>query len=289
MFKTFLQGFETALENRRLLLLLYLTILLFSAVLLMPYGTLVESLLPTRGAAESFLGTPDYVTFSEIRLLDTWDGFMEASRIATVGGILLFSLFLLLLKGGTLSILIEPARPGQWMRTFFDAGGRFFFRFFRLAILSLVVVALLLSATSAALKAGVELVTKHFDSEIVSIGMYGLMTLLLLLLFGFLTMVADFARIETVLHKEKTMLRSYTRAWRFALSKPLRLYGVVLLYHLLSLLLLWAALFVHLHIGQRTSFTWILVVVLNQVWVALRVLLWVGLYATELECYDARE
>lgn len=288
MFKALARGFETALENRRLLFFLYLVIVLFSAVLLMPYATLVESLLPTRGGAESFLDVPDYITVSEIRLLDTWDGFMEAAHSGTSGILLLFLLFLLLLKGGLLSTLIEPPRPGRWMRHFFGAGGRFFFRFFRIAILSLVVGGILLSASSAALRFGVKAITKQFDSEIVSLASYALMGGLLLLLFGFLSMIADFARIETVLHKEKTVLRSYGRAVRFAFSRPLRLYGVVLLFHILSILLVWVALRLHLSIGQKTTLAWATLLILNQVWVFLRVFLWVALYATELECYDER-
>jgi hypothetical protein len=146
--------------------------------------------------------------------------------------LVVFYLFVsIFLYGGILHVLIRAGDQERFSQTFFAGGGRFYGRFFRLTIYSLIlwipasvgffVVHTLLSA-----------IMEGSTNEQLSFILNVFRVVLALFLAFFIKMILDYARIRIATQDTNKVFQSLTGAVRFVFG---RLGGTLLLYYLLGL------------------------------------------------------
>jgi hypothetical protein len=213
-------------------------------------------------------------------LTQTAGPFASAFRAAPIV-VLLYFLANVFLQGGILNVLIAPRGRKKFAETFFGGGGRFYGRFLRLLVYSVVVwipAIILLFAINAALEAlgdpSREKQMVFFIIIRVALGLF---------LFYLVKMVLDYARITLAVRDSRTVFRALMDAVRFVLRKLGTTLGLYYLLGLTGLAISLAYLGVKSLVGATTAAGILTVFLVTQVYIAGRSWLRAAYQAGQLE------
>jgi hypothetical protein len=229
-------GIERATVSIKLLFILLLGNLVCTVPVALPVFALVQQTAYDRVVAQRLLADQLDAAWLIDLVNNQFTGFSPASVGLQMGLLLLVAgaLYLtanLFFTGGILTVFEGPVERFS-LRKFCAGGGAYWWRFARLFLISLVfyglwlgVYALVvqpLNAADARANAAQPIETKRW-----------LLLLALVMGFGLINMVFDYARIRTVQHEARGMWRVTFAAWRFCLAYVVR---TSLLYLLLTAL-----------------------------------------------------
>lgn len=218
-------GIGTTLRKPRLLVILWVVNIVYAAVVAFPLVFLAQTEL-----GHSYLG-------SNVRPFDLmWLGeavLKYQDALPAVGGGLVVSalLFLVLyvfLNGGIIGRLLD--REGRTtLQAFLSDCGRYFWRFVRLFLASLVFLILTFGVILRLLSALVNVWVENAWTEWTSVILRNLHFLVALLLLSVVHMVFDYARIAVVADEETKVLRALRRAFHFLKKRFFRSWALYLL------------------------------------------------------------
>jgi len=281
VFKAIAKGIGTTVRKPRLLVLLWVVNIVFAAVVAFPLVYLAQTEL-----GHSFLG-------SNVRPLDLmWLGetvlkYQDAMP-AAIGGLVVSALLFLglyvFLNGGIIGRLLD--REGRTtLQPFFSDCGRYFWRFVRLFLASLVFFILTFGVILRLLSALMNLWLENAWTEWPSVILKNLHFLAALLLLSIIHMVFDYARIAVVADEETKVLRALRHALNFLKKRFLRSWA---LYLLIVAGFVAGTVFFYSVFGLLSGPT-VLFVLLGFVWMQLNVLfrIWVKVlfFAAQAEFY----
>jgi len=225
VFKAIGKGMGITLRKPRLLAILWVVNIVYAAIVAFPFVFLVQTEL-----GHSFLG-------SNVRPFDLmWLGeavlkYQDAMP-AVIGGLvvsgLLFLVLYVFLNGGIIGRLLDrEGRPT--LQAFFGDCGRYFWRFVRLFLASLVFLILTFGVILRLLSALMNLWLENAWTEWPSVILRNLHFLVALLLLSIVHMVFDYARIAVVADEETKILRALRQALNFLKKRFFRSWGLYLL------------------------------------------------------------
>ena len=201
-----------------------------------------------------------------------------------VGVGLLFALLWSFLLGGVidrLSTFGAPQRRGHFGRM----GGRFFFRFVRLAVISAVFYYLVYRLHGWTFDR-LEVITRDWTVErsvlLASLVGYALIGLLLILVH----ISFDYAKIATVLEDRRSMLLASLRGFGFVLSHPGRTLGLYLALLLVSAAMLAGYAWIAPGAGQSTTTGVLAAFAIGQLYLLARVGMRVALLGGEVDLFQ---
>lgn len=211
-------------------------------------------------------------------------GLMSAAVAAAAGIAIVSSAFAF---GGILEVVGAADDHRPFMHRFFRGGGRFFFRFLRLAIMAAAGAVLAAGLVSALMTA----VTRPLSESEWEPGFYlaGALTVAAVLITAALFLLAlDYARIRVARDDSRRMLRAYAAGIGFVLRRALRTYGIAIAF------VVFEAAFVVGYLAYETNApaagTWSAIaalVLVQQVVVVSRVFLRVAMVAAERSFYES--
>jgi hypothetical protein len=269
IFQAIIKGLGTTLRKPRLVLILYVVNLAFAAVVAAPFLLLVQNEL-----GHSFLG-------SNLRPVDImWLGeavlkYQEALP-ALLGGLAaaaaLYFVLHIFLNGGIVGRLLD--REGRTtLEPFFGDCGRYFWRFVRLFLVSLVFLVLNFAVILRLFSALFEPAGKAAATEWLPLILSNLHLLATLLLLSVVRMIIDYARIAVVADGERKVLRALRHALKFLGKRFFRAWAIYLVLAVLSLagMVLFHVVFNRLGApGVRwvvAGLVWMQIYVLFRIWV----------------------
>ncbi len=282
--KSYVHGIAGASRRPRLVALLWLMNFVFALPAFFAVRSALGGALGKSDAAGVLLKATDMNTIFE---------FLTSSGVV-VGQVISLILVLIVLHvlayifafGGILNALAPQARGQNLGQVFFGGGGRFYGRFFRLVIYSVVLwvpVLIVFLAMNGLLRAATA------DPAQEQLGMAAMVVRVVVFLFlaFFVEMILDYARIKIALTDSRQVFRSLIGAARFVFSRPLK---TVVLYYLLGLTG-WAAMAVYLGLQSTFSKTTAAAVILGflitQVFVAGRAWLRVAFQAAQKDFLES--
>jgi len=282
--KSYVHGIAGATRRPKLTALLWLMNLVFALPAFFVYRAALGGTLGNSLAAEGLLKKPDmnvifeFLTSSGIVLGQVFTAVLVLIVLHVLAYIFAF--------GGILNSLAPEARGHRFGQVFFGGGGRFYGRFFRLVIYSVVLwvpVIVIFMAVNAFLR----LVANNPVHEQLTFAMNILRVLVFLFLAFFVEMILDYARIKIAVTDSRQVFQSLVGAARFVLSMPLK---TVFLYYLLGLTG-WAAFAVYLAVQSTFSKTSVIAVILcfliAQLFIASRAWLRVAFQAAQKDFLEA--
>jgi hypothetical protein len=229
--KAIVLGMGTTFRKSRLLVILYVINVVFAAALAVPFLAIIQNEL-----GHSFLG-------SNVRPADlTWLGeaaLKYGDAVPAIVGGLVFAAFLYLalnvfLNGGIVGRLLD--REGRTtLAEFAGDCGRYFWRFTRLFLVSLVFLFLTFGIVLRLVSALFDPLKEGAVSEWLPLILSNLHLLLALLLLSIAHMIVDYARIAVVADEEKKVLKALRHALIFLKKRFFRAWAIYLLIALLSL------------------------------------------------------
>lgn len=213
------QGIKRATTEGKLVWLLWLINVLFASVIYFQFSNYLNKVLSHSAVAEKFLKTFDINTFAEL-LSHNSEGLntIISFAILLLIGYIFASVFL---NGGILYTLISPRKTGEKRRLaplFFEGGGKFFGRFLRLLIYSLI---LWLGIAAVVLIVHIILnpITKGGTNEVLLFYLIMVRVVIAFFLVFLVKMIVDYARIKIVLEDTHKVFRSLFLAVGFVFKK----------------------------------------------------------------------
>lgn len=229
-------GIERATLSIKLLFVLLLGNLVCAVPVALPVFALVQQTAYDRVVGQRLMADQLDAAWLIDFVNNQFNGFSPVSVGLQMGLLLLVAgaLYLtanLFFTGGILTIFAGPVERFS-LRKFCAGGGAYWWRFARLFLISLVFYGILLSAYAFAVQPINAADARASAAGPIETKRWWLL-LALLLGFGLINMVFDYARIRTVQHEARGMWRVTFAAWRFCLAYVVR---TSLLYLLLTAL-----------------------------------------------------
>lgn len=288
MVSSFVVGITEANRSGKMILLLLAANILLSAPVVVPIFLLIVS--TSGGSLEAGKLLADKLDV--VWLIDVFNHQFPGHALETVAsqvGVLLLAVgvvYLLLntlFAGGVIGVL-NSADGLFTMRKFWGEAGAHFWRFFRLALISLcfygaaygIYALLRWPIDNAAKKASAfeSVVYKEWAAMIA-----------LALMFAFVNMVFDYAKIATVVKDRKGMLRETARALRFAVGNFFNALGLYLLIALVGLVVFLIFNSLRWSVDQSSAGATLMAILLGQIAMASRMWNRVIFYSAEMHLY----
>ena len=270
-------GLQAATSNKRLITLVYYFNLLLALVLALPFFGVLKTSAGSSLAPASLLAGFDYTVYKDFMREHgnaVWALINQVKWMAFA-----YLLFTVFLSGGILHTLAQPRSFS--LSSFFEGCGRYFARFFRLFLFMTILQAIVAAVVYIPLAVFFSLnEAVEVESSLFYIGLSGF--LLHLFLFGWVLLIGDYARISLFRNDSTRVLRAMWRAAKFVFrhfAKTYALYVAVVLFPL-ALFLLYFLL--DAQVTMRTPLTIVLVLLVQQLFIWLRVGAKVWLLGSEL-------
>ena len=211
VFKAAGSGIATASRRPRLLLILWVINVLFALLITGPFFALFSSDL-----GHSLLGRNlqvlDFIWLGD--LLFRYQDMAPAALAAVTIPVALYALVYIFLNGGIIGRLLD-GEGRTTPQTFFSDCGRYFWRFVRLFLVSLLFYALAFGVVLEALSALLKPVSEKALTEWPDFWASALHSVAALLFLSLVHMIFDYARILVVSEDDRRVLHALKTALRF--------------------------------------------------------------------------
>ncbi len=284
----FKKGVRSASHNWRMVFLLVITSLLLAAAVATPVMLVITRTASGRPAANDLLaGKLDFVWFADLFNYQFVNESLTrlTTQISVTLGlmIVLHSFANLFFTGGIISILATGDGLFSWVR-FWSGARAYFFRFFKLWVISFVPYAALALIYGVVLLS-IALYEKQATAERRVVIARWLATGVLLLMIGVINMAFDYARIGTVLGNGARVVPELTRAGRFVTGQFRFVFGLYLLIALVGAALFAMVLLLRNAVEQRSMGFVLLAFLLGQCGVATKAWVRILFYAAQLQVW----
>jgi hypothetical protein len=231
--KSYLTGIKEALLQPNMIITLWLINFLFASLVYFPFSGLIKDFIGNSAVSEQLLTKWDNHIFFEW-IINKASALQPIFLLMMIVAVLYIAVSLFL-KGGMLSIFASRAGvrekiPGRWVSRFFQGAGKYWWRFFRLFIYSLIFWALLFLFLFFLSAAGRLVSSGGIREQIVFIWFWVEAVIGVFLLFLVL-MILDYARIRIVVDDTGKVFFSMWKSAGFVFSRFGR---TLVLYYLLT-------------------------------------------------------
>jgi hypothetical protein len=290
VFKSYGKGIKEANGQLKMLSLLWLVNFIFGSVLFFLLFGRISRAISESVMAESLLKRFDFAFLFEFM---TYHEEAVATIFSAAFILMLLYLFIsIFLYGGILSVLTQSARSGGaeeskacFAPVFFQGAGKYFGRFFRLSIYSMIlwfIFAIFMFLVTSL----IPVLTAHGTNEQLAFYLVLVEVAIALFLIFLIKMILDYTRIKIVTEDSRSVFISLFKTIWFVLRRAGRTLG---LYYLLLLTgaILWGIFWLLDWVNPSNSlFTLLLAFVVGQLFIASRGWLKIAFQSAQLDFYS---
>ena len=266
--KLFGQGISAASRNGRMLVLLWIVQFLFSLLVVAPFYFLLESQF-----SRSLTGEKLFAGTELLWLGDLLYRFQEIPPLLgglLIGSSVLFLLLLVFLQGGIIG-RIAAGEEKITLGNFFGDCGRYFGRFFRVLLLSIIGYLAVFGILGRFLSIPFRLWSKGASTQWATLLSSLLRLLVFLLIYSIVKMVFDYVKVTLVLEDSRKTVRTTLRTIRFLGQRFFKAWALFLLVGLLFVMVTVVYLVVakslpKTGIGPLFLFLWQQAYILTRLW-----------------------
>jgi hypothetical protein len=189
------------------------------------------------------------------------------------------------LAGGFIGIYAKNY-PSTFTEFLMD-GARYFGKFFRLALVALILYYLFYAFVVNWMNTSIQSWTQNEASEAVPYRYYMIRTVVALFLVSLLSMIFDYARVRMVVDERTSSLGAVVAGGRFALANFASTYGLYLLLVVIGFILIVLYAVVESLIPQNSYWPLVLLFVVQQLYMLLRLWLKANFYASQTRLYQS--
>jgi hypothetical protein len=275
--KLFGQGFGAAARKGRMLVLLWFIYLLFSLLVVAPFYFLLESQLSRSLLGERLFGGDGLLWLGD--LIYKFQDIPPLLSGCMIGTSILFLLFLVFLNGGIIG-RIAAGEEKLTLGNFFGDCGRYFGRFFRVLLVSLVGYLLIFGILGRFISIPFRIWSKGAATQWTTLLSSSFRLVLLLLLFSIVKMFFDYIKITLVAEDSRKTIRATLRNFGFLGRRFFKAWSLFLLVGLLFVIstivyLAVAKALPKAGLGPLLLFLW------QQVYIAVRLWITILFFTTE--------
>ncbi|MFZ2055581.1 MAG: hypothetical protein WAU81_15435 [Candidatus Aminicenantales bacterium] len=224
------QGFGTAARKGRMLALLWFVYFLFSLLVVAPFYFLLESQFSRSLLGEKLFGGVDLLWLGD--LIYKFQDIPPLLSGCMIGTSILFLLFLVFLNGGIIG-RIAADEEKVTLGNFFGDCGRYFGRFFRVFLISLVGYLLVFGILGRFISIPFRVWSKGASTQWTTLLSSSFRLVVLLVLFSIVKMFFDYVKITLVAEDSRKTVRTTLRNFGFLGRRFFRAWSLFLLVGLL--------------------------------------------------------
>jgi hypothetical protein len=282
-FKALTAGVRSTNKSYLMIALLYAINFLIAAILAWGFHSVLARTIGDSMSLERLVKDFDYTVFTDFMF--KYGGRITA-LFSQLSWLIFFYLLLnTLLGGGTIAVLKNGEEKFS-LRSFLGNCGMFFFRFFRLLLIFGVILFLVGFLATAAFGLIYNALTTSAVSEVWPFTFAIILILLFLFFVMLIVMMADYAKVATVVNDARSMLKTSWQGIKFVFRHFLSTVGLqlsIILFLLVSVLLY---LLLEHQIAMSTPFAILVMFLIQQVSVGFKVWTRVLTFAGELELFE---
>jgi len=282
IFKAFKNGFLLTGRKGRLVAYLWVVNILFALLLAIPYFQLFSS-----GLSRSLMGDRILSKINFLWLGDVINQTMTSGGVlnsGTVFPIILFFLLYIFLNGGIVGRLVDAESPAT-LRTFFGDCGAYFWRFFKLFLISIPVYLLVLGVINGLTSVIANVFTEGAGTQWPELIARNVRVLVFLLSFSLVNMLMDYAKIGIVVRGESSVLKEWWRSVKFVKRHFWRTWGLYLFLGILLLLVFLVYVEIERFIPGKSMLLIFLLFIWQQVFVLAKLWFKLNFFASEIQMY----
>ena len=284
--KALTAGVRSTNKSYRLIALIYAINFLIAGILAWGFHSVLARTLGDSMSLERLVKDFDYTVFNDFMF--KYGGRITALFSQLSWLIVFYLLFNTLLGGGTIAVL-KNGHEEFSLRSFFENCGTFFFRFFRLLLIFGAILLVVGFIASAALGMIYGIFVSGAVSEVWPFASAIILFLLFLFIVMLVVMMADYAKVLTVINDMSSMLKCSWQAIKFVFRHFLS--TVVLQLSIIVSILVAVIVYLALEyqIGMATPFAILAMFIIQQVSVGLKVWTRILTFAGDLELFKTFE
>jgi hypothetical protein len=275
-------GFWTTIKSYRMILLLYAVNFILAAVLAFTFESVLTNSIGDSLSLEKLVKDFDYTTYNDFMFKH---GGKVHSLMSAVDWLVAFYLFLNVLLGGGLISTVNEHGDNFSLKSFFAECGAYFSRFFRLFLISLFVLFLVSAITGFFLGIIFSASTESAVSEVLPMTLGGIFFALFLFVVMLIVLIADYAKVMTVVNEGTSMLKVFWQSVKFVFQNFFRVIGLQIVMLLLTLLAMGIYLILERQIGTSSAGAVVGLFLVQQIFVASKVSLRVWIFSGQVELF----
>jgi hypothetical protein len=282
--RAFSTGFRRATSEPKMVLVLFVINILTAIPLAMAFREVLKAGLGSSMAPSELMEGMDFTVLADFMRLHSEAVSAVFSQIAWV--MVLYMLVNTFLSGGILTGL-RWNNAHSPISEFFSGCARYFVRFLRLFFLFVVVLVIVVPILAMVLALLSQLFTRNSTSEITDFISGIVLIILFLIPVMILLMIADYAKIAVVVNDETAMVKTAWRSTEFVFSHFTKTVGLELMMLLVPIVLFAIYMVLDLNIGMTTDLTIIIMLIIQQLFMASRAWSKVFFFAGEMSLYQS--
>jgi hypothetical protein len=279
-------GFKSALNTKKLVTTIYVITFLMALMLAIPLGGTIQKEAGNSMAFSALLKGFDYSVYQDF-MNHSGDAIRPYISTAIWVGIF-YLLFAIFFEGGILTVL-KRKEDKFTLRFFWEASAKYFSRFFRLALYMLITQAIIAVITFIILAQILSSVYNSAPNEISIFYTFVAGVVIYLVIFIFLLIVTDYAKVMLVENEEYRPFRTILRSFSFSFKHFLSTYFLYLLLLVVPILLFVIYFRLEPAIGMTSGFNIFIIFIIQQLLVWSRVFIKIWILGSELNLYRSFE
>jgi hypothetical protein len=285
IFNAFAKGFSLADRKRRIIIYLWIINLLFAAVAAAPIYSLIKKDLAPSLMGDRMLEKFDFFWLGDF--VYKYSDIFPVILTLVLVPLIVYMLLNIFLSGGIIGRLNDEEERVR-LKDFFADCGRYFWRFFRLFLLSIPVYLIFVMLLNSIAGAVMEIFTKNAVTEWPSVITANLKIVIFVLLFSIVNMVLDYTKIKLVLEDSTKVFKGFWHSVKFVFRRFFKAWALYLMVGLIFVIVSFIYLEVSTALPGHTMTFIVLTFILHQAYIMLR--LWVKLdfYAAQMSYYRAQ-
>lgn len=279
-------GFKAAFTTKKLITTIYIITFLMALMLAIPFSGTIQKEAGNSMAFSSLLKDFDYTVYQD---------FMNHSAKAIQPYIstalwlgIFYLLFTIFFEGGILKVL-KRKEDKFTLRFFWEASAKYFSRFLRLAIYMIITQVILTVIIFFILTLILSSVHKSAPNESYLFYTTLIGIIIYLLIFIFMLVVTDYAKIMMIEKDEYTPFRTIIRSFGFAFKHFLSTYLLYLLLLIVPILLFLVYFTIESAIGMTSGWRILFIFIVQQLLIWCRVFTKIWILGSELTLYGKFE
>jgi len=230
--RLFKRGINSTLTKSRIAVYLWLFNLLFSLLIVAPFYFLIRNETSNSLMGDQLIQGIDFLLLGDILTKYSDMGALLSGSILIP--VLLFIALSIFVNGGIIGRLFDETEKPS-LKDFISDSARYFFRFFRVFLISCVIYGLIFGLLFRLVGELLKTWTKNAGSEWPLIWSSNIKFLILLLLFSIVRMFFDYVRVRLVVEDSRKTIRATLLTFRFVFTRFFKAWGLYIMAGLVTL------------------------------------------------------
>jgi hypothetical protein len=280
---SYFHGFVAAYKTKKMITTIYIITLFLALIIAIPFGNTIEEKGDNSMAYTSLLKDFDYAVYRDF--MNQYSGVIDPFISIAIWTGIFYILFTIFFEGGIFIILIRNVRKYS-LKTFWEVGARYFSRFFRLAVYSVLFQVIAALAVYITLSNILDSAYYTADSEASLFYIAFTGVLIHTGLFILILTITDYAKIMMIEDKKHKPFKTFFKSFGFVFRHFFSTYFLYLILLIVPVSFFIIYFWLEAEIGMSSGIKIFVIFIIQQTLIWCRIFIKIWVLGSELILYN---